>query len=323
MKKNLKIKFADFHKGFNPGNNYFWGLLSERYNLELSDQPDIMLYSSFGRTHINHRGLKIYWTGENRRPDFRDCDFAFTFDRTSPDGKNYRMPLYVHCTHTYGYGDLRCMTGRNSDQVRFEKGSRQKTKFCNMVLSNSRRDRIAMDFFYKLSEYKKVDSGGRYLNNIGAPVPDKLAFIKDYKFTMAFENRSYPGYTTEKILDSMLAGSIPIYWGSPDISDEFNPESFVNVHDFATLDDAVQRVIEIDQDEELYGRMISAPFFHDDRVPEYLTTEAILERFAAIIDNRKEFVPVSCTWRYYPRYLVIKLKDICWLLLRMIHLRTA
>lgn len=201
--------------------------------------------------------------------------------------------------------------------------SRRKKKFCNMVVSNPKRDKVFEEFFYKLSEYKRVDSGGRYLNNIGGPVSAKLDFIRDYKFTMAFENRSYPGYTTEKILDPMLAGSIPVYWGNPNISDEFNPESFINLHDFATLDDAVRRTIEIDQDDELYRRMISAPVFHDDRVPEYLTHEAILERFAAIIDNRKGFGPVSCTWRYYPRYLTAKMKDICVVALKMLNLRTV
>lgn len=65
----------------------------------------------------------------------------------------------------------------------------------------------------------------------------------------------------------------------------------------------------------LYSRMISAPCFHDDRVPLYLTNDAILERFVEIIDKRKNFVPVSCTWRYYPQYVVAKLKDACVILL--------
>lgn len=64
-----------------------------------------------------------------------------------------------------------------------------------------------------------------------------------------------------------------------------------------------------------FRRMISAPCFHDDRVPLYLTNDAILERFVEIIDKRKNFVPVSCTWRYYPQYVVAKLKDACVILL--------
>lgn len=40
----------------------------------------------------------------------------------------------------------------------------------------------------------------------------------------------------------MLAGTIPIYWGNPDISREFNSASFINCHDFPTLDDAAAYV---------------------------------------------------------------------------------
>ena len=47
-----------------------------------------------------------------------------------------------------------------------------------------------------------------------------LRMKKPYKFSIAFENAWYPGYTSEKIVTSMLAGTIPIYWGNPDISRE-------------------------------------------------------------------------------------------------------
>jgi len=95
MKEILKIKFVDHYEGFDPEKNFFWDLLSVKYDLQLSEQPEIMIYTSFGRSHINFKCLKIYWTGENRRPNFNQCDFAFTFDEHSPDGKNYRLPLYT------------------------------------------------------------------------------------------------------------------------------------------------------------------------------------------------------------------------------------
>ena len=309
MKDILKIQFADHYVGFDPERNYFWDLLSAKYDLRLSDNPDVLIYTGFGRSHVNFRCLKIFWTGENRRPDFNQCDFSFTFDEHSPDGKNYKLPLYAHYPNAYGLGDLSCITNRKlssaeADEVRF-----QKTKFCSMVVSNARRDKKCEEFFFKLSKYKKVDSGGKYLNNIGGHVPDKLDFIKDYKFIMSFENASYPGYTTEKIIEPMFVRSIPIYWGNPKIATEFNPESFINLHDYATFDEAIQRIIQIDQNDELYNSMISAPCFHDDRVPDYLTDNAILERFAEIIDGRNNYTPVSRTWRYYPQYLTAKLID--------------
>ena len=63
-----------------------------------------------------------------------------------------------------------------------------KRKFCAFVVSNSNANGIRRDFFETLSEYKKVDSGGRYLNNVGGAVKDKIEFCSQHKFTIAFEN---------------------------------------------------------------------------------------------------------------------------------------
>ena len=54
-----------------------------------------------------------------------------------------------------------------------------KENFCNFVYSNSGwADPIREKFYKEISKYKRVDSGGAYLNNIGYRVPDKLDFIK-------------------------------------------------------------------------------------------------------------------------------------------------
>ena len=71
-----------------------------------------------------------------------------------------------------------------------------------------------------------------YLNNVGGPVKNKIDFIMDHKFTIAFENSSYPGYTTEKIFEPMLVNSIPLYWGNPLVDRDFNTKSFLNFHDY-------------------------------------------------------------------------------------------
>ena len=115
-------------------------------------------------------------------------------------------------------------------------------------------------FFNELSEkYKKVDSGGRYLNNIGKPegVEDKLEFLRNYKFSFAFENVSYPGYCTEKIVESFATGTIPIYWGDPNIENYFNFRAFVNCHRYKTVDEIIQKIKEIDNNDYLYREMLN------------------------------------------------------------------
>ena len=115
--------------------------------------------------------------------------------------------------------------------------------------------------------YKHVDCPGRSLNNMRFPQPpyhadpyiEKLHFIKDYKFTIAFENRSFPNYITEKMSHPLAVGSIPIYWGCPEAADYYNPKAFINCHDFPDFDAVIEHVKEVDNNPELYAEYINAP----------------------------------------------------------------
>jgi len=77
-----------------------------------------------------------------------------------------------------------------------------------------------------------------------------VKFYSDYKFVFALENTSKCGYTTEKITTPMAANSIPIYWGNPDVHRDFNTASFVNVHGYASFDEAIDRIVQLDKENE-------------------------------------------------------------------------
>lgn len=62
-------------------------------------------------------------------------------------------------------------------------------------------------------------------------VPTKSSVLRSARFCLCFENSIHPGYRTEKILDAMAAGSIPIYFGDPSVHEEV-PGGFI---DFRTL----------------------------------------------------------------------------------------
>src|SRR5690606_11217249 len=111
---------------------------------------------------------KVFYTAENIRPDFSRCDFAISFDHNQ-DPRHYRLPLYVL------YYNL------HSEHSSYKAPSPIKNKFCNFIYSNPNA-KIRNEFFRILSNYKKVDSAGKHLNNLGYRVKDKLAFIDQYKF---------------------------------------------------------------------------------------------------------------------------------------------
>ncbi len=288
MASPIRLGFADFWAPFDPHDNYFTNLLNKHFQIEVCDRPDFLIYSCFGRSFRRHKGIRIYYTGENKRPNWRECDYAFTFDYDSRT-EHYRLPLYAL------YGDVHLLTKRetNAKQV-----LASKTKFCNFLYSNPKCE-IRNTFFQLLSRYKHVDSGGKVLNNMGTPVLNKLEFIRDYKFTIAFENASYPGYTTEKIAEPMFVSSLPIYWGNPLVHLDFNPKSFINFHDLGSLEALVDRVIEVDQNDELYLEYLQQPWFPDNRVNQFVHSENIVSAFRKIFDTPKK--PIAGWSRWAPQ----------------------
>lgn len=272
IRPRIKVKFVDFWADFNQPNFIFYKLLAKKYEVVDSEEPDLLFYSTFGNKNIKYACTKIFYTGENIRPDFRACDYAFSFDY-STNPKNYRLPLY------FLYDDLNKLINRKLDA---KEVLSQKKKFCCFVVSNS-KSTIRNDFFTNFSKLKHIDSGGNLFNNIGGPIENKRTFIKDYKFVIAFENDSYPGYTTEKIFEPLLENCIPIYWGNPLVKKDFNTKRFINCHDFGSFEEVMEHVLLIDQDDDKYMEYINQPVLKDDKINELLKEETILKRLEEIV----------------------------------------
>jgi len=258
MKKKILIKFVDFWPGFNPTDNYFYNLLIQEFDVEISINPEFLFFSIFGNNHQNYKCKKIFYTGENIAPPLGYADYSFSFDYMD-DERNYRLPHYLLYE---GYYDL---------QNKKIDASFANRKFCSFVVSNggcAERN----NFFQKLSKYKKVDSGGRFANNIGYTIDNKRQFQSEYKFAITFENNAYRpqhiGYSTEKIMEAMAANTMPIYWGNPKIDLEFNTNSFINWYDFKSEDDMIDYIIELDKDDSKYLEKLNNFWFIDNIIPE-------------------------------------------------------
>ncbi|MBI5732375.1 hypothetical protein HY967_00230 [Candidatus Jorgensenbacteria bacterium] len=66
---------------------------------------------------------------------------------------------------------------------------------------------------------------------------DKLEMLAKYKFAIAFENSSYPGYVSEKIFDCFLTGVVPVYLGAPDVTEYVPKDCFIDMREFKTYAD--------------------------------------------------------------------------------------
>jgi len=287
VKPKLKLNYTDFWAGFDKTNNYFHNILKHYYDIEICSKPDFLIYSVFGKDHLNYNCVRILYSGENRGVDFTECDYAFTSDH-NPDPRHYRLPFYIYC-----YPPERFV------KPDLDYSQLTERKFCSFIVSNP-GGKVRNRFYSLLSKYKTIDSGGKYRNNIGYRVPDKEAFIKDYKFNIAFENRSYPGYTTEKIVEPLVMNTIPIYWGNPLIHLDFNPQAFVNYHSFQSEKELIRHIIEVDNNPELYLQYLQAPWCKDNHLPVQFMPQAILSRFNHIFNS--SVIPVASkpkTMAYY------------------------
>ena len=277
----IRISFIDFWPGFD-GKFLVWIMEQAGYNTILvhpNENADIMFYSVFGMNNMYYSGKKVFFCGENIRPPANVLSLSFDF---SADPMHYRLPLYVMYNWEWATSrgkhnsilDINMNTILEEKLLSKEDLIKSKNKFCAFIVSNggcAHRN----NFFIELSKKKHVDSIGQVFNNTGYYLDNsyhgnkKLEYIKDFKFVIAFENSSYYGYTTEKIFEPMLVKTVPIYWGSNSAKIEFNTKSYIDVNNLS-IDEAVQKVIEIDSNDDIYYEMYREPYLIDNKLSEWL-----------------------------------------------------
>jgi len=245
----------------------------------LSGYCDLWAKLTETRRRYGFAPLLVAMSGENVPLPVAGLDYAFsTFAPTSERHLHYHWEVGVSVS-----GFVPSLMEPDSAAARELSAARakRKTKFCNYVYSNdlTPTTQTRRDFCRLLSAYKRVDCAGKSLNNTAAlraldrkygrsdrerahgasPVSPKLEFLSDYKFTIAFEHTSADGYFTEKALMPLAVGSVPIYWGAPQIGEYINPRSFINAHDYDSFEALVAHVKRVDGDPELYEKYRSAP----------------------------------------------------------------
>ena len=96
----------------------------------------------------------------------------------------------------------------------------------------------AINHFVNCNDFDLYGKGWNQFKNhkIKGECSDKLSTIRNYKFALCFENGSYPGYITEKIIDCLVAGVIPLYRGAPDIDKYIPRKCFIDANDFNSFE---------------------------------------------------------------------------------------
>lgn len=290
-KKTIKINFTDVWDSFDYHKFYIYQILCKKYNVIISDNPDYIFYSSHGYNHLKYNCIRISFTIENIRPNFNHCDYAIGFDYINFEDRYFRCPIYLLFDNYIELFKIAEKKHINKENFVI------RNRFCNMVCSNGlNSDRI--QFYKELNNYKKTDSGGKLLNNVGGPVDSKLEFQMKYKFSLAFENSSSNGYTTEKIIDAFASGGIPIYWGDHLVTNVFNEKAFINGNDFENYDELIKFIEKIDNDDKLYLKYIKQPMLKNSNYFEEELNK-LKEFIYNIFDQKLEIAKRRCNDNHF------------------------
>ena len=106
--------------------------------------------------------------------------------------------------------------------------------------------------------------GGKYKNNIGEFVKNKIEFFSSYKFSIAMENSEGDGYTSEKLFQSFISGTIPIYFGNYMIDEYINPKSLILIKSEKDMYNKIDFIKRIDNDDELYKQILQEKAFNNN-----------------------------------------------------------
>lgn len=261
----LKVNFLDFWGGFDPSNNFFLSALKFLgYNAELApiSQCDIIFYSGCGSNHnqVNRKKTrKIFYTGENVRPNYDECDMSISFDEDTD--QNIRIPLYllyIDFFNEKSWGNPFYLLP--ADWIESNPYSKApKTDFCSAVFSNPTTERMALVEAFK-SQYKPISCFGRPFGSHTDGEHLKYLIVSQYKFSLCPENTRYPGYVTEKLFHAKTAGAIPIYSGSNNCYGDFNPNSYIDIDQYS-MPELIERVKYMDENDSEYQKLLKEPIF--------------------------------------------------------------
>lgn len=254
----------------------WWGVSDEHNDMFIQKMcsklihkyDKINFYSVFGNTEVlkKPRQLNIQITGESYYRDTSLFDMNLIPEPLEKQKNIINFPYAVTFTFV-----------KNIDLQKFtipRQFVMDKNKFCLFSVTNGTCEQ-RNQMFKELSKYKLVDSCGAFMNNMSCPgnfgSDEYCEFISHYKFMICFENTSKHNYFTEKLINGFVCGTIPIYWGCPNIEDYVNMDSILYLPPNYTqenMNQLIEKVKYLDEHEDAYKQMYEKCLFKNGILPD-------------------------------------------------------
>jgi len=272
--ETIRIAFVDFWPEWNV-EDFITPILQKHYTV-INDpvHPDVVFHSIFNRmqTTPRYKCKKVLVLAENWRPTQFGSHYSISFDPNSDT--NFRLPLWQMYWLLKPEFKDRLFTKKKVDDFK---------RFAAFTVSNP-SNMLRNNHFDILSTYKKTHAYGKVrMNDFGLNRASQGKYWRDakdqffldtpHKFMMTYENTSYPGYCTEKLMDAFLVGSIPIYWGDPKVGEDWNQKAFINAQTQNAWLDIIKTA---DTNQTFWEEIYEEPVFTNEQKLKHL---ANLEEF--------------------------------------------
>lgn len=318
MKTQIKITRSNFpNQSMLYWMNYFINILKIKYDVVIDNQnPDLVFWTNI---YSSDQQIDLF-TGElgsshtnfpNAKKIFCSCEISHNLESVINFDKNYfvigpdpiinekylRLPIH-NTTAAWGLYDESKIFSKPYDWLTEKRDGKKilesKKHFCGVVQNSSVG--LRQELFDKLSNYKFVRASGMWKTNVpqgeetqrhindGLCYKSKIEFLKSCKFSFQIQSNVHRYLTVEKLIHGYAAETIPIYHGNDMVlEDGFNPNSFINIHDYQNTDEVVSKILELDQNDELFIKMIEEPIFIGNVLPDYFNPEYLLSFFDKVI----------------------------------------
>lgn len=208
---------------------------------------------------------KIEWDRNNlNHPCIFFTDFTITQANTFKNEEKYAALIEPSCIFPEIYEQIKSVNGHfkyvfthNEDLLKLGQNYKlypfggcwietcyqklyEKTKDISIVVSqmnrtphHKMRHEVVKKFGDKIDVYGK---GYKFVQN-------KLEALKDYSFHIVIENCQTKNYFTEKLIDAMCCGSVPIYCGCKNLKDfGFNVDGIIEFENLDQLEEIISKI---------------------------------------------------------------------------------
>ena len=251
------------------------------------DNVDIMVQSNNGTLWNQKKKKYLYWSGESYEPiKNKNATHELWISTTLLFNDHMYIPYVLYSP--YLYKERKYTNNQRKYFLAYCSSHKVKERedFFNKCYSLSQKNNLLCHSLGKC--YGNIPQSNKKVKGIWSD-ECLIDAYKDYTFVMAFENGVVDGYITEKILNVFYSGAIPVYHGNTNVSEFFNPKSFINVSNYNSYEDCINYMLNLTN--EQITNMVNEPIYQSNNdIIQLLNTTRPNNTRNVYINQLKDFL---------------------------------